>query len=75
MYFGSSRERLDPSPGNADGPWIDPPLEAQFKENKPDDLDEAEADVVTTLIRSILRYEPSQRPSAEEILKHPWFRE
>lgn len=56
-----------------DGPWIAPSLEDKFKENKPDDIDEAEAQMVTSLIRSILKYEPSQRPSAAQVLEHPWF--
>jgi hypothetical protein len=58
-----------------DGPFINDPLEVLFDENKPDDIDAEEAKVITTLIRQILKYDPSQRPSAEEILGHPWFRD
>ena len=58
-----------------DGPWINSPLEVLFKQNKPEDIDEEEADVVTSLIRTILKYEPSERPSAAELLEHPWFQE
>ena len=25
------------------------------------------------MLRQILRYEPEKRPSAEELLSHPWF--
>jgi len=58
-----------------DGIWINDPLEKLFEKNKPEDIDEAEAEVVTALIRQILKYEPSQRPSALELLQHPWFRD
>jgi PAS domain-containing protein len=58
-----------------DGIWINDSLEKLFEKNKPEDIDEAEAEVVTALIRQILKYEPSQRPSALELLQHPWFRD
>lgn len=74
-YFGAGRERLGPRPDGQDEPCIDDTLEVRFKEHKPDDIDDLEAGLITSLIRSILRYEPSQRPTAEEILKHPWFHE
>jgi serine/threonine protein kinase len=74
-YFGSGRERLGPIPDGQDEPIIDDPLEVRFQEYKPKDIDDVEAGVITSLILSILRYEPSQRPTAEELLKHSWFRE
>jgi serine/threonine protein kinase len=58
-----------------EGPFINQPLEVQFEKNKPDDVDAAEAKVITTLIREILQYEPSKRPTAEQLLKHPWFKD
>ena len=57
------------------GPWINSPLETLFAENKPADIDNAEAGVITSLIRSILKYNPSKRPSAIELLQHPWFKD
>jgi len=35
----------------------------------------AESDVkeLFTLLRSMLTIDPTRRPSAEEVLKHPWF--
>lgn len=74
-YFGSGRKRLSPITDGQDEPYIDDPLEVRFKEYKPKDIDDMEAGVITSLIRSILRYEPSQRPTAEELLKHSWFQE
>ncbi|KAI9830155.1 MAG: hypothetical protein M1819_005832 [Sarea resinae] len=53
--------------------WVNDSLEVLFEQNKPDDIDTEEAKVITELIRSILQFEPSQRPSAEELLQHPWF--
>ena len=58
-----------------DGSLINDPLEKLFEKNKPEDIDKAEAEVVTALIRQILKYEPSQRPSAMELLQHPWFQD
>lgn len=74
-YFGSGRKRLGPITDGQDEPYIDDPLEVRFKEYKPKDIDDLGAGVITSLIRSILRYEPSQRPTAEELLKHSWFQE
>ena len=48
-------------------------MEEQFDSAEPD-IDEKEADEVKTLIRWILQYYPAKRPSPEEILCHPWFR-
>ncbi|KAF5671417.1 serine kinase [Fusarium heterosporum] len=47
-------------------------LEEAFDQAKPD-LSEEEANEVKKLIRWILQYDPSKRPSAAEILQHPWF--
>ncbi|KAH0848644.1 Serine/threonine-protein kinase SRPK [Fonsecaea pedrosoi] len=74
-YFGPGRERLGPIADGQDEPYVDDPLELRFKEYRPKDIDDEEAGMITSLIRSILRYEPSQRPTAEELLKHSWFRE
>lgn len=74
-YFGPGRERLGPRPDNQDEPYIDEPLEVRFAEHKPCDIDDEEAGVVTSLIRLILKYDPMQRPTAEELLKHPWFQD
>ncbi|KIW86357.1 hypothetical protein Z517_01753 [Fonsecaea pedrosoi CBS 271.37] len=73
-YFGPERERLGPIADGQNEPYVDDPLELRLKEYKPKDIDE-EAGVITSLIRSILRYEPSQRSTAEELLKHSWFHE
>ncbi|GJJ15337.1 hypothetical protein Clacol_009613 [Clathrus columnatus] len=48
-------------------------LEVLFAQNKPLDVDEAESAVICSLIRQILVYSQEERPSAEELLKHPWF--
>lgn len=74
-YFGPGRERLGPRADDQDEPYIDDPLEVRFEEHKPDDIGDVEAGVITSLIRSILKYEPMQRPTAAELLKHPWFQE
>ncbi|GJJ15716.1 hypothetical protein Clacol_009994 [Clathrus columnatus] len=50
-------------------------LEVMFAQHKPDDIDEAESAVICSLIRQMLVYAPEERPSATELLKHPWFLE
>ncbi|KAH6847670.1 kinase-like domain-containing protein [Chaetomium sp. MPI-CAGE-AT-0009] len=49
------------------------PLEDQLRDLKPEDMDDAEMDEVARLLRWILEYDASKRPSAEAILAHPWF--
>jgi hypothetical protein len=53
--------------------FVNDSLEILFERNKPDDIDVEEAGVVTTLIRRILKYDVSERPSTEELLKEKWF--
>lgn len=53
--------------------FINKPLEVLFEENKPDDVDGEEAAAITKLIRRILKYDPSERPSAKELLEDKWF--
>lgn len=55
-------------------PYINVPLETLFEKNKPVDMPASEARVVTSLIRRILRYEASERPSARELLEDEWFK-
>ncbi|KAJ4984062.1 serine/threonine-protein kinase SRPK3 [Stagonosporopsis vannaccii] len=56
-------------------PYVYDTLEQRFANQKHPDIDEEEADVICRLIRSILVYDPAQRPTAEELLQHPWFSE
>ena len=50
-------------------------LEVRFETEKPSEIDAEEAKQITTLIRRILQYEFSQRPTAAELLGDPWFKE
>lgn len=52
------------------GPVVNDSLEVQVDRNKPDDIAEEETKVITALIREILQYEPSQRPTVEQLLRH-----
>ncbi|KAF5543296.1 CMGC SRPK kinase [Fusarium mexicanum] len=49
-------------------------VEQAFDKKVPE-MTEEEAQEVKKLIRWILQYDPAQRPSAEEILRHSWFAE
>ena len=55
------------------GSW--PSLEGYFDQEKGADLAEDEAEVVKQLLRSILQVDATKRPSASELLAHPWFAE
>ena len=52
-----------------------PPLEAFLDQEKAADLSEDEALVIKKLLRLILQFDSARRPSASELLKHPWFAE
>ncbi|KNA98061.1 CMGC/SRPK protein kinase [Fusarium oxysporum f. sp. lycopersici 4287] len=49
-------------------------MEEAFDKEGPE-MTEDEAQEVKKLIRWIIQYDPAKRPSAEEILRHPWFAE
>ncbi|KAL8912724.1 MAG: hypothetical protein Q9172_007454 [Xanthocarpia lactea] len=49
------------------------PLEDQFRKHKSNEIAEEEEGLVLDLLRYVLRYEPKERPSAEDVLKHAWF--
>ncbi|GKZ95432.1 hypothetical protein AnigIFM59636_009438 [Aspergillus niger] len=78
LYFTPDRKLFNCQIGGVD-PGEEPlmveqiSMEEQFDSAEPD-IDEKEADEVKTLIRWILQYDPAKRPSPEEILSHPWFR-
>lgn len=48
-------------------------LEERFAAKKPHDVDEAEEQQIVHLLRWIFQYDAAARPTAEEILEHPWF--
>lgn len=48
------------------------PLEARFARIA--EIDDEEASTICQLLRMILVYEANERPSANQILGHPWFR-
>lgn len=48
-------------------------LEEMFDTDKPDEMGAEEATTVKKLLRQILQYDESKRPSTSDLLKHPWF--
>ena len=48
-------------------------LEDQFEKKKPSCIDESEGKEILHLLRWIFQYDPAKRPSAQDIIKHPWF--
>lgn len=51
-----------------------PTMEDAFDKAEPE-IDKDEGRELKELIRWILQYDPAERPTAAEILQHPWFRE
>ena len=66
---GNNDTRTLISEGEDDELFINVPLETLFAQNKPDDIDAEESEVIISLIRRMLRYDPAGRPSAAELLK------
>lgn len=52
-------------------------LEEVFEREKPDEEEfgEKESQRVLELLRLMLRYEPGERPGAEEVLGYVWFKD
>lgn len=73
-YFRSNGEQFN---SMVDGPDIEllppDPLETVFHREKRCEFDAGEEESVINMLKQILRYEPEKRPSAEELLSHPWF--
>ena len=49
------------------------PLEDRFRERKPKEMGDEEAEEIVSLLRVILRIDPLERPSAADLLARPWF--
>ncbi|KAF4553468.1 Protein kinase domain-containing protein 19 [Elsinoe fawcettii] len=75
-WYGPNGEALYPyAEEDGEERFFYPSLETAFDEKKGDDVDKDQADEICKLIRTILRYEPAERSTAAELLKHPWFQE
>jgi serine/threonine protein kinase len=48
-------------------------LETRFARAKHPGIDDNQAAAICQLIRKMLAYDPAERPTAEELLKYPWF--
>ncbi|KAF9505645.1 hypothetical protein BS47DRAFT_1367920 [Hydnum rufescens UP504] len=49
------------------------PLETSLEREAPPEMDTAEVKAVGVLLREILQYDPAKRPTAADLLNHPWF--
>lgn len=76
-YFDENLKliRSDVGPSDAtDGEVFQgPSLEEAFEESKPDGMEAEESARVLGLLRRLLQYDPSQRPSTTELLEDIWF--
>ena len=72
-YFNDNGELINTMINGPPGINRFGPLEKIFRQNKSDEISEEEEGLVLDLLRYVLRYEPKERPLADDILKHPWF--
>ncbi|KAM0593584.1 hypothetical protein ACHAQF_001549 [Verticillium nonalfalfae] len=49
------------------------PLEKLFGDNKPQDVNGDEEKTILSLLRWMLQYEVSERPTVDQVLDHAWF--
>ncbi|OSS46551.1 hypothetical protein B5807_08407 [Epicoccum nigrum] len=56
-----------------DDPCMHESLETRFARAKHPGIDDNQAAAICQLIRKMLAYDPAERPTAEELLKCPWF--
>lgn len=76
LYFRPNGEQFNSmvdQPANPELLEKDDSFETVFHHGKEAIIDDEEEELVIDLLRQILRYEPEERPSAEELLSHPWF--
>lgn len=50
-------------------------METFLDQEKGSDLSSQDASMIKELLRAILQFDAVKRPSAEELLAHPWFAE
>lgn len=73
-YFRSDGEPFNSLVSGTEIQLIESPsLETRFQEEKSSEINENEEKIVLDLLLSALSYEPENRPSAKEMLYHPWF--
>jgi serine/threonine protein kinase len=70
-WYGPDRQRLQPY--SDDEPYIHDSLDKLFEENRSPEIGDEESKILLQLMRQIFEYDPQLRPTAEELLKHPWF--
>jgi serine/threonine protein kinase len=70
-WYGSNRQRLQPY--SDDEPYIHDSIDKLFIENRSPEIGDGESAILLALMRQILQYDPQSRPTAEDLLKHPWF--
>lgn len=73
-YDDDSVDMEEDDLGEHEPPQRHDSLENLFRANKTADIDEEEASEITGLLRWILQYDATKRPSATELLEHPWIK-
>ena len=75
QYFASDGHQIRNLPIGADEddiPFCQSLGECLF-ENRPEDMDEGEAEELVMMLSKMLKYDPAERMEAGELLKEPWL--
>ena len=57
---------------NVDTGPMQPPLRDRWQDNKHPEITPDEAEAIASLLQQIFRYDPAERPTTTELLRHPW---
>ncbi|RKK44633.1 hypothetical protein BFJ67_g9066 [Fusarium oxysporum f. sp. cepae] len=76
---GDDKDLSDGMDEENDGPPLADPgqflsLEDLIMAESPGDIDEAESQELLGLLRWVFQYDPAHRPSATDLINHPWLR-
>ncbi|KAJ4132022.1 hypothetical protein NW765_013834 [Fusarium oxysporum] len=76
---GDGKDLSDGTDEENDGPPLADPgqflsLEDLIMAERPGDIDEAKSREILGLLRWVFQYDPAHRPSATDLINHPWLR-
>lgn len=63
----------DDAGDDSDNYTPDLPLAGRFMRDKHPDMSQGESEAAMDLLQQILRYDPAERPTTTDILRHPWI--
>lgn len=76
VYDGRTSHTLDSDLGegsDAHASPVEPPLRDRWLRDKHPAMASEEAEAVASLLQQILQYDPAERPTTTDLLRHPWI--